>query len=71
MKPDILTLPPGMEVEYGTYILSNPFAPGRGMANTRNEYLEGWFVYREGNTISRPKIDVRSNRIGWKEIDSK
>ncbi|MBI1324538.1 hypothetical protein GC170_15325 [bacterium] len=63
MMADILTIPPGEEVEYGTYILTNPFTPGRGMSDTRKEYLEGRFVYREGATIGRTKIDVKSNRI--------
>lgn len=71
MMADILTIPPGEEMEYGTYILTTPFTPGRGMSDTRNEYLEGRFVYREGAAIGRPKIDVKSNRIEWKDLDSK
>ncbi len=71
MMNDILRIPPGKEVEYGTYTLANPLGPGFGMGNSTNEYLEGRFVYVEGPGIGPPKIDVTSNRTPWSEIDPK
>lgn len=68
MMDDILTIPPGEEVEYGTYILTNPFVSATGMVDTKEEYIQGYFVYREGKLIGRPKIDVKSNKIAWRDL---